>query len=229
MRSLPDARATAAPAPQSEIEPERLFDELRRRLPRDLPLRALDPSIVPPYGDQSLNDWDVSADFLATTRPAAVLVGLVARENGVHVLLTLRTADLRDHAGQIAFPGGKIEASDASPADAALREAYEEVGLPSSAVEVIGYLDPYLTRTRYRILPVVARLHPPFTLTINPAEVVEAFEVPFAFLMDAANYETRQREWLGKPRSFFAVTHGERLIWGITAGILRVLSERLQS
>lgn len=206
-----------------------VFRRIAARLPRDLPSGALDRAAPPPFGDHSLNSWAISEEFLAGTRVAAVLVGLVARSDGVTVLLTQRTAGLRDHAGQIAFPGGKVDQADASPAAAAIREAYEEIALSADTIEVLGHLDPYLTRTGFRIVPVVARITPPFVLAPNPAEVVDAFEVPFAFLMDVVNYRLEEREWLGKKRYFYSIPHGERRIWGVTAGILRVLHEKLYS
>lgn len=204
-----------------------IFAQIRARLPAEVPAGALDPAIVPRDGDQTLNAWNVAPEFLLRARPAAVLIGIVARAGAAQVLLTRRTADLRDHAGQIAFPGGKMDPADPGPAATALREAEEEIGLPPDAVEVLGYLDAYLTRTGFRIVPVVARLRPPFDLVPNAAEVAEVFEVPFAFLMDAANHRLHQREWRGAPRAFYAIEHETRLIWGITAGILRVLYERL--
>jgi 8-oxo-dGTP pyrophosphatase MutT (NUDIX family) len=143
------------------------------------------------------------------------------------VLLTQRTAELTSHAGQVALPGGKIEANDASPVAAALREAREEVGLASALVEPIGYLDLYLTFSGFRILPTVARVKPDFALTLNPSEVTEAFEVPLAFLMDPANHERKTRDWKGIQREYYAMPFGDHYIWGITAGILRNLYERV--
>lgn len=216
-----------APDARGYGDAEDIFTRIRDRLHARLPPDALDPAIVPRTGDQTLNAWTVAPEFLARARPAAVLVGIVERDGAAQVLLTRRTADLRDHAGQIAFPGGKMDPADPDPAATARREAEEEIGLRADAVEVLGYLDSYLTRTGFRIVPVVARLRPPFELAPNPAEVAEVFEVPFAFLMDAANHRLRQREWLGALRSFYAIEHETRLIWGITAGILRILYEKL--
>ena len=144
------------------------------------------------------------------------------------VLLTLRTPDLKSHSGQIAFPGGKIDPADASPLDAALREAEEEIGLDRKLIDPIGYLDLYLTFSGFRILPVVARVDPDYRLTINPAEVVEAFEVPMEFLMQPDNHKRHSRIWKeGIERHYYAMPFGERYIWGITAGILRNLYERV--
>ena len=160
-------------------------------------------------------------------RDAAVLVPVYAREPAPTVLLTVRTPHLRSHAGQIAFPGGKVDPSDPTPADAAIREAEEEVGLARAAVEPIGYGDPYLTRTGYRIVPVVARVDPAARLTLNPHEVADAFEVPLAFLMTPENHRRGSRVLLGAPRTVYEMPYEGRYIWGITAGIIRGLYERI--
>jgi 8-oxo-dGTP pyrophosphatase MutT (NUDIX family) len=141
--------------------------------------------------------------------------------------LTQRTPDLTTHAGQVAFPGGKIEAVDATPAAAALRETHEETGLTEKLIEPIGYLDLYLTFSGFRILPTVARVKPGFTLTLNPSEVSETFEVPLSFLMTPANHRRKTRDWNGLPREYYEIPFGNRYIWGITAGILRNLYERI--
>jgi 8-oxo-dGTP pyrophosphatase MutT (NUDIX family) len=163
----------------------------------------------------------------ARLHPAAVLIGLTAHRDEVRVILTQRTAALRVHAGQIAFPGGKIDARDRSPAAAALREAQEEIGLDPRHVEPLGYLDPYVTGTGFCIVPVVAKVAAPVAIRINPEEVAEAFEVPFAFLMDSANHALHHKEIEGKLRRFHAMPYDGRNIWGVTAGILRNLYERL--
>jgi 8-oxo-dGTP pyrophosphatase MutT (NUDIX family) len=162
----------------------------------------------------------------APLRPAAVLVPIVMHAEEATVLLTQRASHLRDHSGQIAFPGGKIDA-DETPLATALREAEEEIGLDRRHVRPIGYLDPYLSSTGYRILPVVADIEPPFALSLNCAEVADAFEVPLAFLMDPSNHELHVREWKGRIREYDAVPFRERYIWGVTAGILRNLHARL--
>ena len=184
----------------------------------------------PPNGSGGAGDHVLNPDFLTgdiAYRDAAVLIPVIAREPSATVLLTLRTPHLKSHAGQIAFPGGKIDPSDRTPADAALREAEEEVGLPRSAIETIGYGDPYLSRTGYRIFPVVGRVDPGAGLTLNPDEVEDAFEVPLAFLMTPANHRKGRRVLLGAPRSFYEMPFEGRYIWGVTAGIIRGLYERI--
>ncbi len=207
--------------------PGAVFARVAARVAPTLAPDALDRAVTPLTGDHAMNPWSVTADFLAKARAAAVLIALIEREDGVHVLLTRRTSGLRDHSGQIAFPGGKVDPDDASPAATALREAWEEVGLAADHVEVMGYLGAYLTRTGFRIVPVVARVRPPFALTLNPAEVVETFEVPFAFLMSEANHTLSQATWKETPWHFYKIDYEARAIWGITAGILRILYETL--
>ena len=209
------------------VTAEVVFDRIATCVDRNLSADALDLDVIPPFGDHSLNDWEIDPTFLRGARAAAVLVGLVPRDEGVSVILTRRTGGLRDHGGQVAFPGGKIDPGDATPADAAIREAGEEIGLDPSRVAVLGYLGGYLTRTGFRIIPVVARIEPPFTLHINPAEVAECFEVPLALLTDPTNYRRAEREWLGVTRYFYSIESEHHTIWGATAGILRVLCERL--
>ena len=213
--------------PVDLFAPAEVFARVAARLSASVPADALARHEIPAGGDHSLNPWEISPDFLATTRVAAVLIGLVEREDGLHVLLTQRGSALRVHSGQIAFPGGKMDPEDATPAATALREVHEEIGISADRIEVLGYLGAYLSRTGFRIVPVVARIRPPFALTLNPEEVVEAFEVPFSFLMAEANHQLRQREWKGIQRWFYAMPYGERNIWGITAGITRNLFEAL--
>jgi 8-oxo-dGTP pyrophosphatase MutT (NUDIX family) len=202
------------------------FERARARLTLDVPPALTDPALPGTRGDLDLDPslWERAG--VAATRPAAVLVGVVDHPEPT-VLLTLRNADLESHGGQIAFPGGKIEPSDASPAAAALREAHEEIGLARDLVDPIGHLDLYLTFSGFRILPTVARVDPDLRLTLNRAEVAEAFEVPLAFLMDARNHALHSRDWRGVIRRYYAMPFGERYIWGVTAGILRNLYERI--
>jgi len=160
-------------------------------------------------------------------RPAAVLVPLVDHSHGMSVLLTQRTAHLSAHAGQISFPGGRIEQHDPDAVAAALRETHEEVGLPPERVDVIGRLDTYITGTGFEITPIVGLLAPPFALAIDPYEVAEAFEVPLAFILDRRNHQRIERESAGRRRCFFVLPYEGRNIWGATAGILVNLAEAL--
>jgi 8-oxo-dGTP pyrophosphatase MutT (NUDIX family) len=203
------------------------FDRARSHLSLEVPPALTDPTAQGiRRGDLDLDPalWERAG--VSATKPAAVLVPVVDRAQPT-VLLTQRTAELASHAGQIAFPGGRIDPNDESPVAAALREAKEEVGLPSLLVEPIGYLDLYLTFSGFRILPTVARVKPDFTLKLNPSEVTEAFEVPLDFLMNTANHLRKTRDWKGIAREYYAMPYGERYIWGITAGILRNLYERV--
>jgi 8-oxo-dGTP pyrophosphatase MutT (NUDIX family) len=160
--------------------------------------------------------------------PAAVLFPIVERDNGHTVLLTQRTAHLRDHAGQVSFPGGRVEAEDPSPVHTALRETEEEIGLPREQVEVLGFLPEYRTGTGFRVTPVVALVRPPFSLVLDPFEVAEAFEVPLSFLLDPANHKRHSLHYRGALRHFFAMPYGDYFIWGATAGMIRSLCDRLE-
>lgn len=180
----------------------------------------------PPRGDHELTPEFRPLVDRMPVRSAAVLIPVIAREHP-SVLLTLRSPHLPSHPGQIAFPGGKIDPEDAGPLDAALREAEEEVGLGREKVAPLGYLDAYLSRTGYRIVPVVGLVRPDFGLKLNPGEVDEAFEVPLDFLMSPSNHQRHSREAEGLRRTFHAMTYEKRFIWGITAGILRNLYERV--
>lgn len=166
-------------------------------------------------------------DPVATLTPAAVLFPLVRRAGGYTVLLTQRTAHLKDHPGQISFPGGRVEAADASPVATALRETEEEVGLARRHVTVLGYLPEYRTGTGFRVTPVVGEVTPPFELTLDAFEVAEAFEVPLGFLLDKANHQIHSLHYRGAERQFYAIPYGNYFIWGATAGMIRTLSERL--
>ncbi|MGJ5024572.1 CoA pyrophosphatase [Bradyrhizobium oligotrophicum] len=202
------------------------FARGRARLGFDVPQALLDPDVIPASGDSGTDRMLEIISREQPIRPAAVLIPVVDHPEPT-VLLTQRSPNLSSHAGQIAFPGGKIDVTDASPLDAALREAEEEVGLDRSFVDPIGYLDVYGTAFGFRILPTVARVRPGFTLKINAGEVDDAFEVPLAFLMDPANHQLHSKEFRGMERSYYAMPFAERYIWGATAGILRVLYERI--
>lgn len=158
---------------------------------------------------------------------AAVLIPVIERSGQASVLFTRRADHLSAHPGQIAFPGGKLEAGDASPIETALREAEEEIGLTRRHVRPLGFLDPHLTGTGFQIVPVLAAVSPGFELRLDASEVAETFEAPLDFLMTRSNYQTHHREWRGKPREFQAVPFGDRFIWGATAAILLSVYERL--
>jgi 8-oxo-dGTP pyrophosphatase MutT (NUDIX family) len=216
----------AATAP-SRSGAEQFFARARALLTLEVPPALTDPTAQGiRRGDLDLDPGLWERAGVRPTKPAAVLVPIIDRSVPM-VLLTLRTAELASHAGQVAFPGGKIDPGDESPVSAALREATEEIGLAPMLVEPIGYLDLYLTFSGFRILPTVARVKPDFSLTLNPREVVEAFEVPLEFLMTPANHQRKTRDWKGIAREYYAMPFENRYIWGITAGILRNLYERI--
>jgi 8-oxo-dGTP pyrophosphatase MutT (NUDIX family) len=202
------------------------FDRARARLTLDVPRALMDPTAEGARGDLDLNPEMWMRAGVRATKPAAVLVPIIDRRQPT-VLLTLRTAELASHAGQVAFPGGKIDAADESPVAAALREAREEIDLAPTLIEPIGYLDLYLTFSGFRILPTVARVKPDFALALNPREVTETFEVPLEFLMTPANHQRKTRDSNGLARDYYAIAFENRYIWGITAGILRNLYERV--
>lgn len=199
------------------------------RLDRDVSEAIFDPRTGKAWGR---GDWDLNPEMLADfavmppARPAAVLVGVVAGDE-LTVLLTERTTDLPTHAGQIAFPGGKIEPDDPGPVDAAIREAWEEIGLDRTHVEPLGFLDSYRTGTGFSVAPVVAIVRPGFKLAPDPREVADVFEVPLSFLMDEANHQKHARDWKGRQRHYYAMPYGERYIWGATAGMIRNMQQRL--
>ena len=195
---------------------DEFFARARARLTLDVPAGINDANVTPARGDHDADPVMRKIAAVRPIRPAAVLVPVVDRREPT-VLLTQRAQHLPDHAGQVSFPGGKIDKSDESPLASALREAREEIGLARQFVEPLGY----------RIVPVVARVKPGFALTLNTSEVDASFEVPLAFLMDQNNVQRHARDWQGMTRHYYAITFGERYIWGVTAGILRNLHERI--
>ena len=166
------------------------------------------------YGDQGVLARP------AGRRPAAVLVPIVLRAEELTLLLTRRTAHLKDHSGQISFPGGRAEPADAGPEGTALREAHEEIGLAPARVEVLGRLSEYHTRTDFRVTPVVALVSAPLELALDAHEVAEAFEVPLSFVLDPANHQRHTREFQGRMVPFYAIPYRDYYIWGATAGML---------
>lgn len=180
----------------------------------------------PPFGDYDLNPhWRPRERPIL--KPAAVLVAIIQRSAGATVLLTQRAQSMPTHAGQVAFPGGRIGAGDDGPVGAALREAYEEVGLAASFVEPIGAMPPYETVSGYTVAPIVALVRPGFSLTPDPREVEEIFEAPCAFLFDPANHQRHERPWQDGARAYYVMPFEDRFIWGATAGMLKALYHRL--
>jgi 8-oxo-dGTP pyrophosphatase MutT (NUDIX family) len=210
---------TAALDLDNPFQPDHFFDRARRKL------RPLDAG-----RDSGGNDVVINPEYVPprgfVSRDAAVLIPIVERDNAT-VLMTRRTMALRKHPGQIAFPGGKIDPTDANAAAAALREAQEEIGLDPRLVQPIGRLDPYIAGTGYRIIAIVARVAPDHRLVLNPDEVDAAFEVPLSFLMSPRNHQTITREFDGVRHLLYEMPYDQHHIWGVTAGIIRGLYERL--
>lgn len=212
---MPAATQTSTTGPVFQVRTTLIHDrpveldlaELRRRLARPGPPVSL-------YGDQG------ARPAASGLRRAAVLVPIVARAEELAVLFTQRTAHLRDHSGQVSFPGGRAEPQDASAEITALRETREEIGLEPGRVEIVGRLPDYRTRTGYLIAPVIGVLSPPLELRPDAEEVESVFEVPLAFLLDPRNHARDSRLWQGERRWFYAIRYRERTIWGATAGML---------
>jgi 8-oxo-dGTP pyrophosphatase MutT (NUDIX family) len=213
-------------APAVDADARDFFDRVRRRLSLDAPAALHDLTAPATRGDLDLNPETWVRAGVAAVKPAAVLIAVVARPAPT-VILTKRTDHLPSHGGQVALPGGKIDNGDTTPAGAALREAWEEIGLEPGLVEPLGYLDLYLTFSGFRILPTVARVAPGFVLTPNHNEVADIFEVPLRFLMTPENHLLKSRDWKGIMRRYYEIPWQDRLIWGVTAGILRNLYERI--
>lgn len=161
-------------------------------------------------------------------KPAAVLVPVVARDEGLTMLLTRRTDHLHDHPGQVSFPGGRVDEGDASPEATALREAEEEIGLHPRRVDILGQLPLYRTGTGFAVTPVVGLVAPPFELTLDPFEVAEAFEVPLSFLLDYRNHQRHSVDVRGRMREYWAMPYSGYYIWGATAGMIVTLCRQLR-
>jgi len=193
-------------------------------------LRALDaPAGLDAYDRPRHSDFDLNAPGAGVKRlrPAAVLLPVVAHDGGLTVLLTRRTDHLHHHAGQICFPGGRVEDRDGGVVDAALREAHEEIGLDPGRVAPVGLLDDYETVTGFLVTPVVGFVTPGFRLVLDDFEVADAFEVPLPFLLDPDNHQIHSRIRHGERRHYYVFEYGERYIWGATAGMLMNLYRRL--
>jgi 8-oxo-dGTP pyrophosphatase MutT (NUDIX family) len=187
-----------------------------------------------PALEASASDYDLTPDIraaLPADRPlrlAAVLVPVIDRKGGATVLLTQRTDHLSNHAGQVAFPGGRVDDTDTGPVDTALRETEEEIGLDRSFIDVIGALDTYETGTGFSITPIVGVVRPGFTLTLQVDEVAKVFEVPLDFFLDPSNHQRESREWQGAMRHYYVMPYDGHHIWGATAGMLVNLYNKLK-
>jgi 8-oxo-dGTP pyrophosphatase MutT (NUDIX family) len=191
----------------------------------------------PPQWEPEITDENrhvIAADIIARRQAAgkvtraAVLIPLLLKEDGLSVLLTQRTNHLRDHAGQISFPGGRMDPEDLSPDDTALRESQEEIGLDPKRVEIIGYLPQYLTVSGYSVTPVVGLVQPQAEYVLDEFEVADIFEVPLHFLLDPANHQVRLWQSEQGGRRFYSMPYENRFIWGATAGMLRNLYHLLK-
>jgi len=179
------------------------------------------------FGDHRFNPDHPRLKQAKPLRDAAVLIPVIDQADGATVLLTKRAEKLRSHSGQVAFPGGTIDPTDPGPEATALRETFEEIGLARDHIEIVGRMPDYVAGSGYRIVPVLAVVQPGFSLTLNADEVDAAFEVPLGFLMDPANHKRDSRMWNDLEWFFYDMPYGGQRIWGVTAGIIRTLYERL--
>lgn len=208
------------------FDPRTLRRLIQTRLQGSRPATDLSSAVTAgfPPGSQSL----VRPYLPAAPIAAAVLVPIVDREEGLSVLLTQRSAQLKNHAGQISFPGGRVEPTDAGPLAAALRETEEEIGLSRQHVELVGYMEPHLIMSGFWVTPVVGFVRPGFELKLNPREVDSTFEVPLAHILDQANHRARERHLGEMTLQVYDIPYGQHHIWGATAGMLMALYRLLQ-
>src|SRR5262245_45368311 len=212
--------------PLTALSANDFFERVQSRLTLSVPPGLTDPNVTPVRGDHDADPVMRKIAEVRPIRPAAVLVPIVDHPEPA-VLLTRRAQHLHARPGQRSFSGGKSGSGDADPRASALREAQEEIGLGRRHVEPLGYLDLDMTTLGYRIVPVIARVKPGFVLKLNPSEVDATFEVPLDFLMNQSNVQRHSRDWQGMTRHYYAITFGDRYIWGVTAGILRNLYDRI--
>lgn len=202
-------------------------DDVRNRA--DGLLAGRSPGVLPRRGDYDLNPelLPEAKKAIPSLTPAAVLIPVIDRGDEARVLFTQRSSALPAHAGQVSFPGGKVDRQDGSAVEAALREAEEEIGLAREFVDVVGELDSYQTGTGFHIHTVIGIVAGDAPITCNEREVTDVFDVPLSFLMTPNNIHKHKKMWRGKDRSFYAISYEDRYIWGATAGIVRNLYERL--
>jgi 8-oxo-dGTP pyrophosphatase MutT (NUDIX family) len=195
-----------------------------------MPIDRVRSLLGQPFTPQPHGDWDLMRDAPppATQLTAAAVLMAISDEADPQLLFTRRTAHLKRHAGQVAFPGGRQDEGDADAVATALREAHEEVALPPPAVEVLGTLDPYRTGTGFLVTPVVGVVPPGLALHPDPGEVAELFHVPLAHVLNPANHVRQTGQWQGQTRHYWTIRHDAHVIWGATAGMIVALSRRLE-
>lgn len=224
-----DARAIpvhAVCSDQVKVSPGILLPEVLRQRFQNPPIWQ--PEITDESRQVMVADIIAKRQAAGKITEAAVLIPLLLKEDGLSVLLTQRTNHLRDHAGQISFPGGRMDPGDAGPNDTALRESEEEIGLDRNRVEIIGHMPQYLTVSGYSVTPVVGLVQAQAEYVLDEFEVADVFDVPLQFLMDPANHQVRMWQSEQGSRRFYAMPYENRFIWGATAGMLRNLYHLLK-